>query len=85
MHPHRVSHYPNTTNHTRGLDYSFPTRGKGCVDDAAIHASARVEADRGADVVRQYAQHPDAVLLEIAMPKMDGHAALKAPSSWGAR
>ena len=37
-----------------------------------------VEAENGADAVRQYAEHhPDAVLLDITMPEMDGIAALK--------
>jgi two-component system, chemotaxis family, chemotaxis protein CheY len=37
-----------------------------------------VQAENGADAVRQYAEHrPDAVLLDITMPEMDGLAALK--------
>src|SRR3982074_3978131 len=37
-----------------------------------------VQAENGADAIRQYAQHrPDAVLLDITMPEMDGIAALK--------
>ena len=37
-----------------------------------------VQAENGADAVRQYAAHrPDAVLLDITMPEMDGLAALK--------
>src|SRR5919205_845385 len=37
-----------------------------------------VQAENGADAVRQYAQHkPDAVLMDITMPEMDGLAALK--------
>ena len=37
-----------------------------------------LEAENGADAVRQYSQHrPDAVLMDITMPEMDGLAALK--------
>ena len=37
-----------------------------------------VQAENGADAVRQYGQHqPDAVLMDITMPEMDGLAALK--------
>src|SRR6266852_2483654 len=37
-----------------------------------------VQAENGADAVRQYAeQRPDAVLMDITMPEMDGLAALK--------
>ena len=37
-----------------------------------------VEAENGADAVRQYSeQRPDAVLMDITMPEMDGLAALK--------
>jgi two-component system, chemotaxis family, chemotaxis protein CheY len=37
-----------------------------------------VQAENGADAVRQYSQHkPDAVLMDITMPEMDGLAALK--------
>ena len=37
-----------------------------------------VQAEDGADAVRQYGQHkPDAVLMDITMPEMDGLAALK--------
>src|SRR5437773_1652226 len=37
-----------------------------------------LQAENGADAVRQYAQHhPDAVLLDITMPEMDGLEALK--------
>jgi two-component system, chemotaxis family, chemotaxis protein CheY len=37
-----------------------------------------VQAENGADAVRQYAAHkPDAVLMDITMPEMDGLAALK--------
>src|SRR5439155_15768771 len=37
-----------------------------------------VQAENGADAVRQYSEHrPDAVLLDITMPEMDGLAALK--------
>ena len=37
-----------------------------------------VQAENGAEAVRQYAVHrPDAVLLDITMPEMDGLAALK--------
>jgi two-component system, chemotaxis family, chemotaxis protein CheY len=37
-----------------------------------------IEAENGAVAVRQYADwHPDAVLLDITMPEMDGLAALK--------
>src|SRR5438552_17765003 len=37
-----------------------------------------VQAENGAEAVRQYAQHrPDAVLMDITMPEMDGLAALK--------
>ena len=37
-----------------------------------------VQAETGADAVRQYAAHkPDAVLMDITMPEMDGLAALK--------
>ena len=37
-----------------------------------------VQAENGADAVRQYSAHkPDAVLMDITMPEMDGLAALK--------
>jgi two-component system chemotaxis response regulator CheY len=37
-----------------------------------------VQAENGLDAVRQYAEHhPDAVLMDITMPEMDGLAALK--------
>lgn len=37
-----------------------------------------VQAENGADAVRQYAEHrPDAVLMDITMPEMDGLEALK--------
>ena len=37
-----------------------------------------VQAENGVDAVRQYTQHqPDAVLMDITMPEMDGLAALK--------
>jgi two-component system, chemotaxis family, chemotaxis protein CheY len=37
-----------------------------------------VQAENGAEAVRQYAtQKPDAVLMDITMPEMDGLAALK--------
>ena len=37
-----------------------------------------VQAENGAEAVLQYAEHrPDAVLLDITMPEMDGLAALK--------
>src|SRR5688500_16986491 len=37
-----------------------------------------VQAENGADAVRQYSTHrPDAVLMDITMPEMDGLAALK--------
>jgi two-component system, chemotaxis family, chemotaxis protein CheY len=37
-----------------------------------------VQAENGADAVRLYAAHqPDAVLMDITMPEMDGLAALK--------
>jgi two-component system chemotaxis response regulator CheY len=37
-----------------------------------------VQAENGAEAVRQYAEHrPDAVLLDITMPEMDGLSALK--------
>jgi two-component system chemotaxis response regulator CheY len=37
-----------------------------------------VQAENGADAIRQYAEHrPDAVLLDITMPEMDGLEALK--------
>jgi two-component system chemotaxis response regulator CheY len=37
-----------------------------------------VQAENGADAVRQYVEHrPDAVLMDITMPEMDGLAALK--------
>lgn len=37
-----------------------------------------MQAENGADAVRQYSEHrPDAVLLDITMPEMDGLAALK--------
>jgi two-component system chemotaxis response regulator CheY len=37
-----------------------------------------LQAENGADAVRQYAKHhPDAVLLDITMPEMDGLEALK--------
>ena len=59
------------------------------VDDAAFmrlrackvlqaHGHEVVQAENGADAVRQYAEHrPDAVLMDITMPRMDGLAALK--------
>jgi two-component system chemotaxis response regulator CheY len=59
------------------------------VDDAAFmrlraskvlqdHGHQVVQAENGADAVRQYMEHrPDAVLLDITMPEMDGLAALK--------
>ena len=37
-----------------------------------------LQAENGVDAVRQYAEHrPDAVLLDITMPEMDGLEALK--------
>ena len=37
-----------------------------------------LQAENGADAVRQYAKHhPDAVLMDITMPEMDGLEALK--------
>ena len=37
-----------------------------------------VQAQNGAEAVRQYTEHrPDAVLMDITMPEMDGLAALK--------
>lgn len=37
-----------------------------------------VQAENGADAVRQYSQsRPDAVLMDITMPEMDGLSALK--------
>ena len=37
-----------------------------------------IQAENGAEAVRQYAEHrPDAVLMDITMPEMDGLAALK--------
>jgi two-component system chemotaxis response regulator CheY len=37
-----------------------------------------VQAENGVEAVRQYAEHrPDAVLMDITMPEMDGLAALK--------
>jgi two-component system chemotaxis response regulator CheY len=37
-----------------------------------------VQAENGADAVRRYAEHrPDAVLLDITMPEMDGLEALR--------
>ena len=37
-----------------------------------------IQAENGADAVRQFAaEHPDAVLMDITMPEMDGLAALK--------
>ena len=37
-----------------------------------------IQAENGLEAVRQYAQHkPDAVLMDITMPEMDGLAALK--------
>ena len=37
-----------------------------------------VQAENGAEAVKQYQQHkPDAVLMDITMPEMDGLAALK--------
>ena len=37
-----------------------------------------LQAENGADAVRQYAEHrPDAVLMDITMPEMDGLEALK--------
>jgi two-component system chemotaxis response regulator CheY len=37
-----------------------------------------VQAENGLEAVKQYAEHrPDAVLMDITMPEMDGLAALK--------
>ena len=37
-----------------------------------------VQAENGAEAVQQYSEHhPDAVLMDITMPEMDGLAALK--------
>jgi two-component system chemotaxis response regulator CheY len=37
-----------------------------------------VQAENGAEAVKQYTEHrPDAVLMDITMPEMDGLAALK--------
>jgi two-component system chemotaxis response regulator CheY len=37
-----------------------------------------VQAENGVEAVKQYAEHhPDAVLMDITMPEMDGLAALK--------
>ena len=37
-----------------------------------------IQAENGAEAVKQYAEHrPDAVLMDITMPEMDGLAALK--------
>lgn len=37
-----------------------------------------VQAENGAEAVKQYSEHhPDAVLMDITMPEMDGLAALK--------
>src|SRR5215207_6264504 len=37
-----------------------------------------VQAENGLEAVRQYAEHrPDAVLMDITMPEMDGLTALK--------
>ena len=37
-----------------------------------------IQAENGVDAVKQYAEHrPDAVLMDITMPEMDGLAALK--------
>ncbi len=59
------------------------------VDDAAFmrlraskvlqdHGHEVVQAENGAEAVRQYAEHrPDAVLMDITMPEMDGLVALK--------
>jgi two-component system chemotaxis response regulator CheY len=59
------------------------------VDDAAFmrlrackvleeHGHEVLQAVNGADAVRQYAEHrPDAVLLDITMPEMDGLEALR--------
>jgi two-component system chemotaxis response regulator CheY len=59
------------------------------VDDAAFmrarackllqaHGHEVVQAENGADAVRQYAEHrPDAVLMDITMPRMNGLAVLK--------
>jgi two-component system chemotaxis response regulator CheY len=59
------------------------------VDDAAFmrlratkvlqeHGHEVLQAENGADAVRQYAEHrPDAVLLDITMPEMDGLEALR--------
>jgi two-component system chemotaxis response regulator CheY len=59
------------------------------VDDAAFmrlrackvlqeHGHEVLQAENGADAVRKYAEHrPDAVLLDITMPEMDGLEALR--------
>ena len=59
------------------------------VDDAAfmrvraakvLHEAGHqvLQAENGVQAVKQYAEHrPDAVLLDITMPEMDGLAALK--------
>src|SRR3979411_3456329 len=42
------------------------------------HGHDVFQAENGVEAVRQYAEHrPDAVLLDITMPEMDGLAALK--------
>ena len=70
----------------RGIDHVAKVM---VVDDAAfmrLRASKVLQdsghevlqAENGADAVRQYAQHhPDAVLMDITMPEMDGLEALK--------
>ena len=59
------------------------------VDDAAFmrmrackvlqeNGHETVQAENGLEAVKQYAEHhPDAVLMDITMPEMDGLAALK--------
>src|SRR5260370_16799635 len=70
----------------RGTDYVAKVM---VVDDAAFmrlraskvlqdNGHEVLQAENGADAVRQYAMHhPDAVLLDITMPEMDGLEALK--------
>ena len=70
----------------RGNDYVAKVM---VVDDAAFmrlraskvlqdNGHEVLQAENGADAVRQYAKHhPDAVLMDITMPEMDGLEALK--------
>ena len=49
-----------------------------CVKLLAEHGFETIEASTGVEAVERYSQeHPDAVLMDITMPDMDGLAALR--------